>query len=217
MNAQNSQTRHSGSRLQQTTKPSMFLRMSASGSADIRLAIWSQQPTPQARDSAAAATENSWAAAMGGTRPTTQLDLSSSAFPSLNNSSQQSQNFNAGSAWQTGPPQSEQTRRQSMQALRPQASSRQQPTQSSDFYPSDTFSRATQNDFSMPDLSSQSNRRTSTAPNGPPGLVARPGQLTDGVSGDPSRVTSPSGLPRDCMSCHRVNGRANDCSSLTSI
>jgi hypothetical protein len=122
MNAQNSQTRHSGSRLQQTTKPSMFLRMSASGSADIRLAIWSQQPTPQARDSAAAATENSWAAAMGGTRPTTQLDLSSSAFPSLNNSSQQSQNFNAGSAWQTGPPQSEQTRRQSMQALRPQAS-----------------------------------------------------------------------------------------------
>lgn len=137
---------------------------------------------------------------MGGTRPNTQLDLSSTAFPSLNNTGQQAQNFNAGQAWQTGPPQSEQPRRQQMQALRPQASRQQQTTQNTEgFYPTDTFSRNAQNEFSMSD---PPNRRTSTAPSGPPGLVQRPGQMADGVSGDPSRVTSPSGMP-DCKSDHQ--------------
>ena len=194
------QPRHGGSRLQQTTKPSTVVTHTDHFSSDSATAIWSQQPAPQARDGAQSASESSWAQAMGGTRPNAQLDLSSSAFPSLNNTSQQSQNFNAGSAWQTGPPQAEQPRRAPMQTLRPQASSRQQqPSQSSDaFYPTDTFSRTAQNDFSMQDHNSQSNRRTSTVPNGPPGLVARPGQMTDGVSGDPSRVTSPTGLPQDC-------------------
>ncbi len=207
MSNQNTQTRQA-SRLQQTTKPSTPFPHPRHSPSDVTSAIWSQQPTPQTRDSAASATESSWAQAMGGARPNTQLDLSSSAFPSLNNTSSQSQNFNAGSAWQTGPPQSEQARRAPMQTLRPQASSRQQAGQSNDsFYPTDTFSRTAQNDYSMPDHSSLPNRRTSTAPSGPPGLVARPGQMSDGVSGDPSRVTSPSGLPQDCKTFLVIQNR----------
>ena len=213
MSTQNTQTRQGTSRLQQTTKPSTFSNSPQELPSNTVQAIWSQQPTPQTRDSATAASENSWAQAMGGTRPNTQLDLSSSAFPSLNNSSQQSQNFNAGSAWQTGPPQSEQARRAPMQTLRPSVSSRQQPSQPDSFYPTDTFPRTIQNDFEP----SQPNRRTSTAPNGPPGLVARPGQMADGLSGDPSRVTSPSGLPQDCMLHPTFSHSANCCSSITTL
>ena len=217
MSSQTTQPRHT-SRLQQTTKPSTALPRPHELSSDSNSAIWSQQPTPQTRDSAASATESSWAQAMGGARPNPQLDLSSSAFPSLNNTSSQSQNFNTGSAWQTGPPQSEQPRRAPMQTLRPQASSRQQPGQSSDsFYSTDTFSRTAQNDFSMQDHTSQPNRRTSTAPSGPPGLVARPGQMSDGVSGDPSRVTSPSGLPQDCKVSIILQTHANISSSITTV
>ena len=43
-------------------------------------------------------------------------------------------------------------------------------------------------------------RRSSAAPNGPPGLMQRPTHLNDGVSGDPSRVTSPAGLGPDSRS-----------------
>jgi hypothetical protein len=159
--------------------------------SNVPTAIWTQQPQP-ARE-ATSASESSWAQAMGGSRPTNQLDLSASSFPSLNNSGQQSQNFNAGSAWQTGPPQSE-TRRNPIQPIRPQGSRQANAPAADAFYPTDSFSRSAQNEFPIAEPS----RRTSTAPSGPPGLQ-RPGQV-DGISGDPSRVTSPSGLPQDCKS-----------------
>ena len=142
--------------------------------------IWGQpglqtQSNTQSRD-ATSIPEGSWAQqaqqAIGAR--TTNLDLSSSSFPSLNNSGGQSQAANnASSAWQGGPPQTETSRRQ-------QIGSRtlgSRPGQSADFFPADS--------------------RAAVMSNGPPGLVQRP-PLND--SSDPSRVTSPSALQQDSRS-----------------
>ena len=139
---------------------------------------------------------------MGGSRPNTQLDLSATSFPSLNNSGLQSQSLNVGSsAWQTGPPQNEQAQRQQLQSSRSHLPSRQQqPNAARDgFYRTDTYSRNAPMEFTS-DASSQPVRRASQAPAGPPGLQ-RPNQLGDTTPGDPSRVTSPSGQTQICMSC----------------
>lgn len=75
--------------------------------------------------------------------------------------------------------------------------SRSQQATAETFYPTDTFSRNTQ-DLSMPD--SQTQRRVNPTSNGPPGLVQRPTHLHDGASGDPSRVTSPAAPGLDSRS-----------------
>ncbi|EXJ92202.1 hypothetical protein A1O3_00752 [Capronia epimyces CBS 606.96] len=134
-------------------------------------------------------------------RTNAQLDLSSSSFPSLNNAGLQSQNHSVGSsAWQTGPPQSEQGQRQQLQSSRSHGQTRQQQQQQPQsastnldgMYPTDTYSRNAPMEFSSE--SSQPVRRSNQIPGGPPGLVQRPpNQQNDGISRDISRVTSPSG------------------------
>ncbi|OCT50839.1 NOT2 family protein [Cladophialophora carrionii] len=149
-------------------------------------------PTQQARDAIA---PDSWAQAMGARPNNTQLDLSASSFPSLNNGGLQSQSHNVGSsAWQTGPPQNEQAQRQQMQSTRSHLASRQQqPATGRDgFYPTDTYSRNAPMEFPS-DNSSQTVRRASQAPGGPPGLTQRQPNQGDSTPQDPSRVTSPSG------------------------
>lgn len=157
-----------------------------------------------------------------GPRPAnTQLDLSASSFPSLNNGGLQSQSQNVGSsAWQTGPPQNEQAQRQQMQSTRSHISSRQQqPATSRDgFYPTDTYSRNAPMEFS-PDTSSQPVRRASQAPGGPPGLTQRQPNQGDSTPQDPSRVTSPSGQTQICMSHSVPDSMLADvkCSSIPGI
>lgn len=136
-----------------------------------------------------------------GSRPNTQLDLSASSFPSLNNSGLQSQSHHVGSsAWQTGPPQNEQAQRQQLQASRPHITTRQQqPATGRDgFYPTDTYSRNAPMEFPS-DATSQPVRRASQAPGGPPGLTQRQANQGDSTPGDPSRVTSPSGQTQICI------------------
>ncbi|KIX93550.1 uncharacterized protein Z520_10728 [Fonsecaea multimorphosa CBS 102226] len=176
-------------------KPGKSIDQSQRNNPDAMPATWGQSglpaPSPQTRDSVA---PDSWAQAMS-SRANTQLDLSASSFPSLNNSSLQSQGHNVGSsAWQTGPPQNEQAQRQQIQTSRAHISSRQQQGNAGrdGFYPTDTYSRNAPMEFSSE--SSQPVRRASQAPGGPPGLAQRqPNQQGDSTPGDPSRVTSPSG------------------------
>ena len=123
------------------------------------------------------------------------------SFPSLNNSGLQSQSHNIpSSAWQTGPPQAEQNQRQQLGSSRSHLTSRQQQQQSNTapdgYYPTDTFSRTAPMEFSS-DAQSQQIRRSSQIPGGPPGLTRQSNQPGD-LSGDPSRVTSPSGQTQLC-------------------
>ncbi|RMZ86929.1 hypothetical protein DV736_g5846, partial [Chaetothyriales sp. CBS 134916] len=160
----------------------------------------------QPRDSNAPA-ENSWAQAMG-SRPSAPLDLSSSsAFPSLSSGSQTSSLNPGSSAWQTGPPQSDSTRRQVLGGGRMHTAARQQPVQTADsFLSSDAFSRNQQSEFSMQDTSSQASRRN-VVPPGPPGLLQRPPDGDDD-SADLSGVTSPAALAQHSRSplVQTING-----------
>ncbi|KAL2417880.1 hypothetical protein ABEF95_004741 [Exophiala dermatitidis] len=166
---------------------------------------WAQPSVSAASNTGHPARESlppeNWAQAMN-SRTNNQLDLSASSFPSLNNAGLHSLSHNVGSsAWQTGPPQNEQSQRQQLQAARSHAPSRQQQQQQQQqpansnregLYPTDTYSRNAPTEF--PTESSQTLRRTNQIPSGPPGLVQRPqNQQNDGVSRDLSRVTSPSG------------------------
>ncbi|KAI1614988.1 hypothetical protein EDD36DRAFT_170742 [Exophiala viscosa] len=161
---------------------------------------WAQAGLPAASTTSQstrdAVAPDNWAQAMGA-RSNGPLDLSASSFPSLNNSGLQSQSHNVSSAWQTGPPPTEQAQRQQqLPSSRSHVSSRQQQQQPSGgregFYPTDTYSRNAPMEYSS-EPTSQPVRRTSQVPSGPPGLVQRPNQQTDNSSTDPSRVTSPSG------------------------
>jgi hypothetical protein len=152
-------------------------------------------PTQQARDAVA---PDSWAQAMGGSRTNTQLDLSASSFPSLNNNGHAQNQSIASSPWQTGPPPNEPSQRQQMPTSRHLPSRQQQPSGGRDgFYPSDTYSRNAPMEFAS-DASSQPVRRPSQAPSGPPGLARPMNQQGESTSADPSRVTSPSGQTQIC-------------------
>lgn len=134
-------------------------------------------------------------------RPSIKTDKKIS-FPSLNNSGLQSQSHNIpSSAWQTGPPQAEQTQRQQIPSSRSHISSRSQQQQQSSgvregFYPTDTYSRNAPMEFGS-EQQTQQLRRGSQAPSGPPGLPRQPNMQGD-VSADPSRVASPSGQTQIC-------------------
>ncbi|RMZ81457.1 hypothetical protein DV738_g2254, partial [Chaetothyriales sp. CBS 135597] len=159
----------------------------------------------QARDSGAPA-ESSWAQAMG-SRASAPLDLSSSsAFPSLSSGPQPSSLNPGSSAWQTGPPQSDSTRRQVLGAGRMHTAARQQAVQTPDsFLSSDAFSRNQQSEYTIQDTASQASRR-SAVPSGPPGLVQRPPDGDDD-STDPSRVTSPGVLAQTRLALgQNING-----------
>lgn len=150
-------------------------------------------------------------------RSTNPIDLSSSScvmifchsfayltccrsFPSLAGGNSQSQTSGSAlSQWQAGPPPQETQRSQSQNPRVIQQ--RQQPLSAprDGVFSADSFSRIASSrldDFSTGDQSST--RRSSAAPSErfPPGLVPRSNnQLSDSLSNDPSRVTSPSGAP----------------------
>jgi hypothetical protein len=200
---QHTQSRTANSSRVVASKPGMAITPPGKHELTVTKGAWGQSglpaPTQQARDAIA---PDSWAQAMGSRPTNTQLDLSASSFPSLNNGGLQSQSHNVGSsAWQTGPPQNEQAQRQQMQSTRSHIASRQQqPAAGRDgFYPTDTYSRNAPMEFPS-DTASQPVRRASQAPDGPPGLTQRQPNQGDSTPQDPSRVTSPSGQTQICTS-----------------